>query len=516
MKLLLNQIQEKLLSDVGLFLKYQNFYLSSLLKLNTKLNKTKDSIDFQIICNHHDSLTETVLEFIKIEINSRLDKLSQRKTLFFTKLFMDSYSPKNFPFSNINFLKYSLENNFANLTTGFSNFLQDINDGKLNHSGKEDFVTGQNIAYTKGKIVFKNHLFELICYKSENKTTNSMPILLVPACINKYYILDLQEENSLVNWLTQNNYQVFVISWFNPNNKSTNHGFSNYIVDGVNLAITKITEEYKFKQLHLAGYCLGGIFTAISTSMLKEQNKIKSLSSLTAQLDFSEPNDFSMFFEPQSWEQIKNSVDSKNMMSGHDMQSFFNFIKSKEMIYQYIIDSYFYGKPKEKIDFLAWNGDSTNITPQFYKDYIEYTYINDLIAQPNKLKIDNKPINLQEIEIPTFFLATINDHIVPWNDAYRSMQLFQNSKKHFILGGSGHVAGVINPPSKNKYKYWIDNESLNKSHAEWQETAKEFKGSWWVNWLEWLNKQNDSTIPNKYNELPMISDAPGEYINQKM
>jgi polyhydroxyalkanoate synthase len=295
MKFLLSQIQDKLFSNAELFLKYQNYYLSKFLVLTSKMYKTKDSFYFELMCNHHNALTETILEFIKIEINPNLDKLSQRKTLFFSKFLMDSYSPKNFPFSNINFIKYSYKHNFSNLFQGFGNFLQDVKDRKFNHVEAKDFIVGKNIACTKGKIVFKNHLFELICYHSNHEFVNSIPILLVPASINKYYILDLQQENSLVKWLTDNGYQVFIISWFNPDEKSHDYNFSDYIIDGVNLAIKKITEDFNFKQIHLAGYCLGGIFTAISTSMLKDQNKILSLTSLTTQLDFSEPNDFNIF-----------------------------------------------------------------------------------------------------------------------------------------------------------------------------------------------------------------------------
>ena len=261
------------------------------------------------------------------------------------------------------------------------------------------------------------------------------------------------------------------------------------------------------------GYCLGGIFTAIVASILKSKNieSIKSLTFLTTQLDFSKPNEFSIFLEKQSWKMIKLKVSQTNSMDGLSMHSFFNYIKAKEMIFQYIINNYYYGEKKCKIDFLSWNDDSTNITSNFYIEYIESTYINDLIAK-GEMKIDDFKIDLSKIDAPTYFLATENDHIVPWKDSHRSLQLFKNSKKRFILGGSGHVAGVINPPVNQKYKYFTNDEKIETYHDIWKADAKELKGSWWNDWLKWMNDQNSQMIHNNYEKMPLISEAPGEFV----
>lgn len=516
MQYYLDFFQNFCLESSKTFLEYQKFYLEELLKLNKSLNKAKEEFFFAMAINQHQAFTNTILLFIENEVNPKIDKLQGLKNLFFTKLYLDSISPKNFPFFDKNFIKMTEEQNYQNLIKGFMSFLEDMQDGKFNFTNKKDFVVGESIAYTEGKIVFKNDIFELISYKPQDKI-NSIPILLVPACINKYYIFDLQEKNSFVKWLSDNNYQVFVVSWVNPNENTQNFTFSDYIF-ATELAISKITEDFGFKNLHLVGYCLGGIFTTLTASILQSKdllNRIKSLTFLTTQLDFSEPNDFSIFLEEQSWEIIKFTVLCKNMMDGFTMGNFFNFIKAKEMIFQYILDNYFYAKEKSKIDFLAWNADSTNITSKFYIEYIESTYIKDLIAK-NQMKIHDFSIDISKIDLPSYFLATENDHIVPHEDAFRSAQLLKNSKKRFVLGGSGHVAGVINPPINKKYKYTVNDKEIDCEFAEWKKDAKEFPGSWWADWLTWLNNQNKNTIKNDYDDLPKISKAPGEFVKEKL
>ena len=498
-----------------IFLQYQNFYLAELLKLNKSLGKAKEDFLFALSVNHHQAFTNTVLFYIENEINPKVDELQKLKNNFYIKLYLDSISPKNFPFLDQNFIKMSKEKNYQNLIDGFKHFLEDMNDGHLNHTCKNDYKVGETLAHTKGKIVFQNSLFELICYEPKDQI-NSIPILLVPACINKYYIFDLQEKNSLIKWLRDNNYQVFVISWANPEmeNPKINFTFSDYI-HAIESVISKVTQEFGFKNLHLVGYCLGGIFTGIVASILKSKNIncIQSLSFLTTQLDFSKPNDFSIFLEKSSWEIIKMKVLQTNSMDGISMHNFFNFIKSKEMVFQYIVDSYYYGEKRCKIDFLSWNDDSTNIASNFYIEYIESTYMNDLIAK-GEMKVDNFKIDLSKIDAPTYFLATENDHIVPWKDSYRSLPLFKNSKRRFVLGGSGHVAGVVNPPINQKYKYFTNDEKMNASHDDWKNSATEFKGSWWVDWLAWIDSQNSKQIKNNYEKMPFLSEAPGELVKK--
>jgi polyhydroxyalkanoate synthase len=512
---LLNLFNNFFDENTEIFLKYQNFYLNELLKINKSLSKAKEDFTFALSINHHEALTKTILYYIENEINPRVDSLQKLKNNFYIKLYLDTISPKNFPFLDKNFIKFSEEQNYQNLINGFKNFLIDISDNHFDHACGGKYIIGKTLAFTKGKIIFQNELLELIAYEPKDQI-NSIPILLTPACINKYYIFDLQEQNSLIKWLRDNNYQVFVISWINPErvNPKINFTFSDYI-DSVEMIIEKIISEFKFEKIHLVGYCLGGLFTAITASILKSKNKnyLKSLTFLTTQLDFSEPNNFSIFLEPLSWEMIKFKVSQTNSMDGLSMHSFFNYIKAKEMIFQYIIDQYYYNQQKCTIDFIAWNDDPTNLTSNFYIEYIESTYINDLIAKGN-MKINDFKIDLSQIDTPTYFLATENDHIVPWKDSYRSLQLFKNSKKRFVLGGSGHVAGVINPPINQKYKYFTNDEKIEAHYDIWKSEAKEFKGSWWNDWLKWMNDQNNKTITNNYNSMSSVSDAPGEFVKK--
>lgn len=510
----LSNALESFIQELEIKLRYSKLYLEKFEKINSKSSEGDPS--YGILCAYYQAMTDTKLEYIKNEINPSLDKISQLKNLFFGKMALDTYSPRNFPFLDPSFIKYSLEQNYDNFNRGFKNFLQDIQTGCLNNVNKVDFIIGETVATTEGKVVFKNELFELICYKPKNEKVNAIPILIIPACINKYYILDLQQENSLVKWLSDSGYQVFMISWVNPDIDTANFGFEDYIISGVNTAVTELINNFDFKKIHLTGYCLGGILAAISASYFQEEKYIESLTLLATQLDFSEPNDFSIFLEPQVWIYIKQMIKAKGIVSGIDMQNFFNFIKAKEMIFQYIVDNYFYAKPKSKVDFLAWNGDSTNLTTKFYEEYMELTYINNTIAYPGKLFIGNRKVDFSTISIPTFFLGTINDHIVPWKDAFRSMKLFKNSDKNFILCGSGHVAGVINHPSKNKYSFWKNNDHLELIDEKWKQSSIESKGSWWIEWEKWLKNQNSETIESNYNLFPRILDAPGEYVKKEI
>lgn len=503
-------------TNINKLLDYQNFYLIQLLALNNKPIPIDQDFTFNIIKNNYIAITNSFLELINREISPNLDHTTSKKLIFYTKFFFDALNPRNFPFYDPAFRDYTIQNNFVNLFQGFQNFLDDLQDKRFHFTQENEFILGDNIACTPGKIVFRNELFELICYKPMD-SVHQIPILLVPAIINKYYILDLGSQNSLIQWLINRNMQVFVVSWINPTLAEKDFDFTKYIIDGVNKAIETII-DFGYEKINLCGYCIGGIFTAISASIFADKNKpyINSLSFLATHLNFTEPNFFSIFLEEETWANNKEEAMSRGIVSGLDMQYFFNFIRAKDMIWQYIIDNYYYNKPKSKLDILYWNSDSTNLTSKFYCEYLEHTYLHNLVVKQNQLEIAGYKIHLDHVTVPCFFLATINDHIVPWEDAYNSMKSFNcNCDKTFILGGSGHIAGIVNPPTNNKYKFWI-NKDLKLNHEEWLVKATEYPGSWWETWGNWLETKANGNISSKYENLPNLGAAPGDYVKVRI
>lgn len=446
-----------------------------------------------------------------------IDKQTRRYCDFFSKQFLDALSPTNFMFYNPQVLRETMHTNGENIVKGLDNFLEDLE--KSSHSfnikttDESQFKLGTNIATTPGKVIYRNELMELICYEPKEQT-HTIPILLVPAWINKFYVFDLSPENSFVKYLIDNNFQVFVISWINPDSSLGHKNFEDYIQQGLINAIEYICNNLGYNQINALGYCLGGTLLSCGAAYLKAKNKkyLNSVSFLTTLLDFSEPGDLGLFLGENNLENIKQITTNQGVLSAQQMSATFSALKANDMIWSFFVNNYLMGRKPLPFDLLYWNSDSTNLPARMHQFYLENMYHKNVLTQPGALKLNNTPIDLNSINLPSFFLATREDHIVPWQSSYNSKNLFSGPIE-FCLAASGHVAGVINPPSKNKYNFWTGPKDYSLSPDEWLLYATKQDGSWWNHWLNWQQKFAGQLAPSiNYHKIPSLCPAPGEYV----
>lgn len=432
---------------------------------------------------------------------------------FLTRHFIDAFSPSNFAFCNPKVLRETLESGGQNLVQGLENFLRDIkNSGNILNirtTDKSAFKLGENIATTKGKVIFQNDLMQLICYEPKAKV-HKIPILIIPPCINKYYILDLSSHNSLISFLVENNFQVFLISWVNPDSSLAGKGFDDYLQDGI-LAPIEYIRKLGFKKIDFAGYCMGGTFLAYLK--VKKLDYANSATFFTTLLDYTSPGELGVFFNENTMKYIKEDMDLKGYFDGKYLSNTFSLLRANDLIWTFFVNNYLLGKNPMPFDLLYWNADSTNLPARMYQEYLQNTYYNNLLKEPNTLEILGTKIDLGKVDCNSFFVAAKEDHIAPWRSIYDGMKLI-NGDKVFCLTDSGHVAGVVNPPKTTKYNYRL-NEDLSLNNKEWLLKATEYKGSWWECWLDWLIKKNTELVKSlNYKNLIAIEEAPGSYVKK--
>lgn len=388
---------------------------------------------------------------------------------FLTRHFIDAFSPSNFAFCNPKVLRETLESGGQNLVQGLENFLRDIkNSGdilNIRTTDKSAFKLGENIATTKGKVIFQNDLMQLICYEPKAKV-HKIPILIIPPCINKYYILDLSSHNSLISFLVENNFQVFLISWVNPDSSLAEKGFDDYLQDGI-LAPIEYIRKLGFKKIDFVGYCMGGTFLAIILAYLKVKKLdcTNSATFFTTLLDYTSPGELGVFFNENTMKYIKEDMDLKGYFDGKYLSNTFSLLRANELIWTFFVNNYLLGKNPMPFDLLYWNADSTNLPARMYQEYLQNTYYNNLLKEPNTLDVLGTKIDLGKVDCNSFFVAAKEDHIAPWRSIYDGMKLI-NGDKIFCLTDSGHVAGVVNPPKTTKYNYRL-NDDLSLNSREW-------------------------------------------------
>ncbi|MCC8377104.1 MAG: class I poly(R)-hydroxyalkanoic acid synthase [Rickettsia endosymbiont of Graphium doson] len=436
---------------------------------------------------------------------------------FLTRHFIDAFSPSNFAFCNPKVLRETLESGGQNLVQGLENFLRDIkNSGdilNIRTTDKSAFKLGENIATTKGKVIFQNDLMQLICYEPKEKV-HKIPILIIPPCINKYYILDLSSHNSLIAFLVENNFQVFLISWVNPDSSLAEKDFDDYLQDGI-LAPIEYIRKLGFKKIDFVGYCMGGTFLAIILAYLKVKKLdcTNSATFFTTLLDYTSPGELGVFFNENTMKYIKEDMDLKGYFDGKYLSNTFSLLRANDLIWTFFVNNYLLGKNPMPFDLLYWNADSTNLPARMYQEYLQNTYYNNLLKEPNTLEVLGTKIDLSKVDCDSFFVAAKEDHIAPWRSIYDGMKLI-NGNKIFCLTDSGHVAGVVNPPKTTKYNYRL-NEDLSLNSSEWLLKATEHKGSWWDCWLNWLTKSNAELVKSlDYKNLISIEEAPGSYVKK--
>jgi len=452
-----------------------------------------------------------------------MDADTMRKIDFYTRQFVDAMAPSNFVLTNPEVLKATLESNGENLVRGLSHMLEDLEHSKgplrVSMTDTEAFEVGGNLAITKGKVVFENDIMQLIQYEPLTKETYEIPLLIIPPWINKYYILDLQPENSMVRWMVEQGFTVFVISWVNPGEKLGSKRFDDYLLEGTLAALGAIEAATGQKQANAVGYCLGGTLLAITMSYLKtkkQEHRIRATTYLTTMIDFKEAGELSVFIDEEQLRSLEARMSNKGYLEADDMAVTFNMLRANDLIWSFVINNYLLGKDPFPFDLLYWNSDSTRMPAAMHSFYLRNMYQKNLLAKPGGITIDGVPIHLEKIETPTYMLSTREDHIAPWKSTYAATHIYKGPMR-FVLAASGHIAGVVNPPSKKKYSHWVS-DSLPSSPEKWFEKAKEKSGSWWEDWAAWAEKFSGSKVPARKpgsGKLKAIEDAPGSYVKVK-
>ncbi len=469
------------------------------------------------------TFTKWVEDVIESMPKNDLTNLEVKRLNFVLKQFLDAISPSNFPTTNPEVLRTFFDTAGENFIRGLDNLLRDIEDSRqalmIKTTDKSKFKIGHNVANTEGKVVYQNDIMQLIHYKPIKQEYYSIPILIVSPFINKYYILDLEPELSFVRWLLEQNYNVFVISWVNPDESLAKANFEDYIKSGPLAAVDYITKVLNFDKINVLGYCIGGTLLSATIAYMKKLNdhRINAASFMTSLIDFADAGDLSLFIDDYFVNEVEKYMQSRGgYLDGHDMALTFNLLRSNDMIWPFYVNNYLLGKEAFPFNLLYWNSDSVRMPMELNLFCLRNMYKDNLLKEPEGISVEDKKININDIDIPCFAVAAKADHIVPWKCAFNSAKLFSGPVT-FSLADSGHVAGMINHPNMNKYCYWINNKDFTsyKDSDKWFNDCTQKNGSWWIYYNEWLKNYSGSLIKAKLPEEinpTIIEDAPGSYV----
>lgn len=452
----------------------------------------------------------------------------KRKLAFFMRQYTDALSPSNFVATNPEVLAQVRESNGECLIDGLRNMLVDIERGldqgtgsiKISQVDESAFELGKNVATTPGSVVFENELMQLIQYTPTTDTVYQRPILIVPPWINKYYILDLREDNSFIRWLVGEGHTVFVVSWVNPDASLAHMDFEDYMQLGPLAALDAIFKATGERQVNLIGYCIGGTLLAATLAWMEKYNdqRITSATFLTTLIDFSEPGDLGVFTSEEDIEHIESLMAETGYLDGASMANTFNMLRSSDLIWSFIVNNYLLGKPPLKFDLLFWNADSTRMPAAMHSFYLRNMYLNNLLCKKDGIQLCGQPINVADIKVPALFVATEEDHIAPWQSCFQGARLLGGDLT-FVLSGSGHIAGIVNPPAKKKYYYLTGGDIRGAANASaWRESCERETGSWWPKWGEWISAYAGTKVAARNpgdHLLSVIEPAPGRYCLSK-
>ncbi len=449
-----------------------------------------------------------------------LDHHTAEKVRFSTERFIDAMSPTNFVLTNPAVIEKTIESKGANLVTGLKNMLNDLEDGngqlRTRMTDMDAFTLGENIAVTPGKVIFQNRMFQLIQYTPSTDKVLKRPLLIVPPWINKFYIMDLQAKNSLLKWLVAEGHTVFVMSWVNPDETYAEIGFDEYIEEGVITAVDVVEQVTGENELNSIGYCLGGtlLTTTVAYMQSKGDTRIQSATCFTTMLDFSEPGELGVFIDELQIQGVEKKMAENGYLDGRSMSGVFNLLRANDLIWSFYVNNYLLGNDPRPFDLLYWNSDSTRMPAKMHSWYLRKMYLENKLCEKDGIIIDDVPIDISSITIPACFVSTIEDHIAPWKATYAGAKLFSGDVR-FILGNSGHIAGIINPPKANKYGYRLT-DSLPEDEEKWVEEAKVSEGSWWPEWNNWVRQLSANIEVAARKEgggvYSHIEDAPGTYV----
>lgn len=453
---------------------------------------------------------------------SEIDEKTKKKLNFYSQQYIDAFSPSNFVATNPEAIKLAQETNGQSLIDGLKNLLSDIEKGGISQTDMTAFEPGRNIAITAGSVVFENDLMQLIQYAPTTEKVYETPVVIIPPWINKYYILDLRPENSFAKFVIDQGFTTFMISWKNPTPEMRNVGFDDYIEQGSLKAFDVAQSITKAKKVNAIGYCLGGTLLSTTLAILaargKENNPVNSATLLATMVDFSDIGPMGDVIDHALLKKLeRGELQEQGVMHGHDMEVAFNLIRANDLVWGFVVNNYLKGKAPAPFDVMYWTNDNTNLPAKMYLYYLRKMVFENKLSRKNALKICNTPIDIGKIDIPVYVIGLQEDHIAPAVTAFITTELVSGPVE-YIHGGSGHVMGVVNPPAKKKYGYYLGGK-LNEGFETWKKTAKFFEGSWWTPWTERLTTQAGKQVAAPKNQgntkFKAIEPAPGRYVKEK-
>ena len=460
-------------------------------------------------------------EYLKAaaEIMPVADEQARQRLRFAVAQYVDAMAPSNFAATNPDVIKAAVETKGESIRRGIENLLGDLDKGRISMTDESAFEVGRNLASTPGAVVFENEIFQLIQYSPLSEKVAQRPLIMVPPCINKFYILDLQAQNSFVRYAVEQGNTVFLVSWRNVKAEQGHLRWDDYVEEGVLRAIAVVKEICAVKQVNMLGFCVGGTLLSSSLAVARGRGdkSVKSLTLLTTLLDFHNPGELGMFIDEAMVSGRELTLGKGGVYSGKELSSVFSALRPNDLIWQYVVGNYLKGNNPPAFDLLYWNGDSTNLPGPFFAWYLRNMYLENSLKVAGKLKMCGVPVDLGKVDMPAFVLAAREDHIVPWSSAFDSSRLL-GGETTFVLGASGHIAGVINPAAGGKRSYWVNSRPQDQAE-QWLEGAAEVKGSWWPHWSEWLSVHGGRKIAARGQMgnaiYRSIEPAPGRYVKEK-
>ncbi|GMU48997.1 MAG: polyhydroxyalkanoate synthase [Candidatus Desulfobacillus denitrificans] len=447
------------------------------------------------------------------------DEAARSRLQFFTRQFVDAMAPSNFVATNPEFIRTALDTQGASITAGIRNLLDDLGKGRISMTDEAAFEVGRNLAVTPGQVIFENALIQLIQYDPETPKVHPRPLVIVPPCINKFYILDLQPENSFVRHAVEQGMTVFLVSWRNPQAELGHLGWDDYLEQGALAALDAAQEVSGADKLNALGFCVGGTILAAALCVAKArgEDRVASLTLLTSLLDFSDGGEVTHYVDAASVKARETAIGQGGLLRGAELASAFSSLRANDLIWQYVVGNYLKGGKPPAFDLLYWNADSTNLPGPFAVWYLRHLYLENALREPGRLAMCGTTADLGRLDMPAYIYSSREDHIVPWKSAYLSRGLL-GGETTFVMGASGHIAGVVNPPAKGKRSHWR-NDAAAASAEDWLAGATEHKGSWWPHWIEWLRRHagEERAAPKKpgSRRYKPIEAAPGRYVKEK-
>ncbi len=438
---------------------------------------------------------------------------------FVTRQYIDALSPSNFAATNPEFIRTAIDTKGESITEGIKNLISDLEKGAISMTDDAAFEVGRNLALTPGSVIYENELMQLIQYSPLTETVHQTPLLIVPPCINKFYIMDLQPHNSLVRFIVENGHTVFLVSWKNASQDEAHFGWDDYLEKGPITALEVVRSVTRVKKPNVLGFCVGGTILSSALAVLRGRGEdpVNSLTLMTTLLDFSDAGELGCLIDETSVATREATIGKGGLLPGRELANVFSSLRANDLIWQYVVGNYLKGNKPQAFDLLYWNSDPTNLPGPFLAWYLRNMYLENSLRVPGKLEMLGVKVDLGKVDVPAYLLATREDHIVPWQSAYLVRRLL-GGETTYVLGASGHIAGAINPASKNRRSYWVSDSNV-ATPDEWLAGAQEMPGSWWLHWAEWVKSRSGKQVKARgrigSTKYEPIEPAPGRYVKEK-